>query len=240
MFNFYTSSSSLSRLPPCFANLLVSSFNRTIRSSASSVSLSPSLLLDEDDEVFSFSEYSERLGWRMAVSYKSCRPFAFNFSSHFLLIFGLPRRVALYTASNLGVVQKFCVTATVCVMFNTACHHPSGTNIISPAFCTTSKLFGHPPTSDHSRVCVIGYAFWNHVTDSPSNPIPFGFRRGFYKPLSGGYNTQRFCPEINAFQADVANGSTCTEDPLLCGPNTTHLCGGLRLCPTYLNKSSEK
>ena len=95
----------------------------------------------------------------------------------------------------LGNAQgRTCVTATVWVRFSTACHHPSGTYMISPAFCTTSRGGGFFCTERHSNVFVFGYIFWNHVTDSPSRPIPLGFKSDFTRPDNsvGGNSAHRF------------------------------------------------
>jgi hypothetical protein len=155
-----------------------------------------------------------------------------NFSSHFALIFGRPRFVIRHALANRDVVTTFCVTATVCSRFNTACHHPSGTYMISPGRCTAS-MGGGRPASRHADARVLGYILANHVTDSPSRPIPFGLRCGFSKtPGVGGNRHHRLRPLINAFHADVASGSTWTLLPDRGGPMTTQRYGGRRFSPT--------
>jgi len=44
--------------------------------------------------------------------------------------------------------------------------------------------------------------------------------------VSGGKSAQRLCPLMSAFQALVANGSTCSPVPLRAGPITNHLQAG--------------
>lgn len=200
---------------------------------SASVSLLPvELLLVE--LVFSPALIWLRLGWASATSARSGRVKR-SFSNHFADIFGRARRVMRQTASNRAVVEKFCVTAMVWSRFNTACHHPSGTNIISPGYCTTSMGSGNPCLR-HSSVVVRGYILLNHVMDSPSSPRPLGFIVGLSTDR-GGYSAQRFLPDINAFHALVAKGSTWTELPLLGGPNTIHLYGGRLFSPTCLKRS---
>ena len=63
--------------------------------------------------------------------------------------------------------------------------------MISPGFCTQSMGFGKPRTSVHSLPRVFGYIRWNQVTDSPSRPMPFGFKSGLVSPAFGGYSAHR-------------------------------------------------
>ena len=144
--------------------------------------------------------------------------------------------VIRHTFANRSEPTTFWVTATVCSRFSTACHHPSGTYMISPGFCTASR--GRWCGQSFERVR--GYIFLNHVTLSPSRPMPLGLRCGFFSVGLGGNKHQRFLPEINAFHALVASGSTCTELPDLGGPMTTQRYGGLRFSPTIPKRSSRK
>lgn len=52
--------------------------------------------------------------------------------------FGLPANVLRRTRSKFTLEQKFWVKATVSVKFRTTCHHPPGTNMTSPGYCTAS------------------------------------------------------------------------------------------------------
>lgn len=44
---------------------------------------------------------------------------------------------------KLVLLQKFCVTATVSSRLSTTCHHPPGTNTVSPGFCRISICRKH-------------------------------------------------------------------------------------------------
>ena len=88
---------------------------------------------EDDDEVFSSALSKPRRGCCNAIAAKSVL-FSLSFSSHCALIFGRPRLVMRHTLSNRPLPTTFWVTATVCSRFNTACHHPSGTYMISPGF----------------------------------------------------------------------------------------------------------
>ena len=52
---------------------------------------------------------------------------------------GRPRTVLCQTIGKLVLEQKFWVTATVLSKFRTTCHHPPGTNTVSPGFCNISN-----------------------------------------------------------------------------------------------------
>ena len=136
--------------------------------------------------VFSFALVSARRGWASAAAARSGR-FSLNFLNHWSDIFGRPRLVIRHARGNRAVVTTFCVTATVWSKLSTACHHPSGTYMISPGPCTQSIGRGNPRVSVHAAPRVFGYIRWNHVTDSPSRPIPLGFKSGLVRPASGGY-----------------------------------------------------
>lgn len=58
--------------------------------------------------------------------------------SHRLDSFGRPRTVLCHTTGKLVLLQKFCVTAIVSSKLMTTCHHPPGTNTVSPGFCRIS------------------------------------------------------------------------------------------------------
>jgi len=108
--------------------------------------------------------------------------------------------------------------------------------MISPGCCTQS--IGRGP--DHAWDRARGYIFWNHVTDSPSSPMPLGFNFALVKPRVGGNRHQRLRPLMRAFHALVARGSTWTLLPLRGGPMTTHRYGGLRFSPAIPKRSSLK
>lgn len=61
-----------------------------------------------------------------------------NWDSHFFDSFGLLRTVLCQTIGKFVVLTKFCVIATVSVMFRTTCHQPDGTNTVSPGLWSTS------------------------------------------------------------------------------------------------------
>lgn len=58
----------------------------------------------------------------------------FSRRSHFFESFGRPRTVLCQTIGKFVLLQKFCVTAIVSSRFRTTCHHPPGTNTVSPGF----------------------------------------------------------------------------------------------------------
>mmetsp|Transcript_3905 Transcript_3905/g.15079 ORF Transcript_3905/g.15079 Transcript_3905/m.15079 type:complete len:202 (-) Transcript_3905:882-1487(-) len=157
--------------PPAARSKVSRSFVMTSSSASASVSLEPEdeLLVEL---VCSPALTSLRRGCASATSAKSGRTRR-NFSSHLADIFGRARRVMRHTASNRAEVEKFCVTAMVWSRFSTACHQPSGTNMISPG-CWMTSMGGGNPWRFHSSVVVRGYILLNQVTDSPSRPIPRG------------------------------------------------------------------
>lgn len=58
----------------------------------------------------------------------------FKTRNHFRDNFGRPRTVLCHTIGKFVLLQKFCVTATVSSKLRTTCHHPPGTNTVSPGF----------------------------------------------------------------------------------------------------------
>jgi len=70
---------------------------------------------------------------------------------------------------------------------------------------------------------------------SHSSTCCLAFTTAFGVP--GGKSTQSFLPCTTVFQADVANGSVCTQVPLRLGPRSIHRYGGRRRSPTNENKS---
>jgi hypothetical protein len=53
-----------------------------------------------------------------------------------------------WRASRTAPPPHTCVTAIVKSRFSTACHHPCGTNIVSPAFCKQSTMPSRSPAPD--------------------------------------------------------------------------------------------
>ena len=60
------------------------------------------------------------------------RTLTLNALYHFWDSFGLPLTVLCQTTGKLVTDAKFCVTAIAVSMFKTTCHHPPGTNTVSP------------------------------------------------------------------------------------------------------------
>lgn len=63
----------------------------------------------------------------------------FNALYHLRENLGRPRTVLCQTTGKLVREQKFCVIATVLSRFKTTCHHPPGTNTVSPGRCKISN-----------------------------------------------------------------------------------------------------
>lgn len=55
-----------------------------------------------------------------------------NCASHFFESLGLLLELFSHTIGKLIVLTKFCVIATVSVIFKTTCHQPDGTKTVSP------------------------------------------------------------------------------------------------------------
>lgn len=73
-----------------------------------------------------------------ATAARSAR-FSLKTRSHFLESFGRPRTVLCHTTGKFVQEQKFCVIAMVLSRLMTTCHHPPGTNTVSPGCCTSSN-----------------------------------------------------------------------------------------------------
>lgn len=67
------------------------------------------------------------------------------------------------TIGKLVLLQKFCVTAIVLSKFKTTCHHPPGTNTVSPGFC---KISIGLQSSGQLGSFVLGQIILNHVMAS--------------------------------------------------------------------------
>jgi hypothetical protein len=59
-------------------------------------------------------------------------------ANHFFDNLGRPLTVLCHTIGKLVMLAKFCVMATVTSRLTTTCHHPPGTNTVSPALCSIS------------------------------------------------------------------------------------------------------
>ena len=93
-----------------------------------------------------------RLFKNLARSASSGYPCSSSAHNSFHAIRFRPVLVLIHALSKLRGEQKFCVTATVSVRFNTACHQPFGACAASPALCASSKQqkplrLGAPPAA---------------------------------------------------------------------------------------------
>lgn len=161
-----------------------------------------------------------------------------NCDSHLLDNLDLLLTVLCQTMGKFVVLTKFCVIAIVSVKFNTTCHHPEGTNTVSPGRWSIS--IGRN-SKGHVDSCVKGYTLLNHWTASEyCFPPTIGWSLTNSLGVLVGNKHHRLYPMSREFQALVPRGSICMPVPERELPITIHRYGGRFSSPTYLNRSSVK
>lgn len=119
-----------------------SDFRRFFLAVKDSCPLSPSSELELsvpeelEDELLELSEATPE-GCSMLIRSANCAKVGSlmrRTRSHFFDSFGRPLAVLCQTTGKLVRLQKFWVMAIVVSRFRTTCHHPPGTNTVSPGF----------------------------------------------------------------------------------------------------------